>query len=192
MKVLPRPEMELTLVQQSHADDTRAFAAFLRKPLPLSGAMLIDDQRYFRLSGSESAVLAAAAMIGGEQLPDGEQLWRSVNDHQHAFFTSAHAAGKTLWRISVADHAPALALPGQQLYEWAGAQRWLISDVPASDVFKAASDAGGHAMRYSPGADTEPAFQPLSGAMLRLQSRLRDSFDPLRIFNRGRFHPELD
>jgi hypothetical protein len=25
-----------------------------------------------------------------------------------------------------------------------------------------------------------------------LQARVRDSFDPDRLFNRGRFHPELD
>jgi len=26
----------------------------------------------------------------------------------------------------------------------------------------------------------------------RLSSRLRDSFDPHRVLNRGRYHPELD
>lgn len=192
MKVLPKPEMELTLVQQSNAGDTQAFAAFLRKPLPLSGAMLIGEQRYFRLSGSEAAVSAAAATIGGEPVDDGEQLWRSVNSQEHDFFSSSRTVGKTLWRVSVADHAPGLNLPGESLYEWAGAQRWLISDAPAAEVFQAASDAGGHAMRYTPGTDEEPTFQPLSGAMLKLQTRLRDSFDPLRLFNRGRFHPELD
>lgn len=192
MKVLPKPELEITLVQQSKAGDTGAFASFLRKPLPLSGAMLIGDQRYFRLSGSASAVKSAAQMIGGETVDDSDRIWCAVRDQTHPFFHLEDDGEKTLWRISVADHAPAIELPGIFLYEWAGAQRWLISQAPADEIFQAAANAGGHAMRYTAKNSPGSAFQPLSGAMLKLQSRLRDSFDPQRLFNRGRFHPEMD
>ena len=217
MKVLPKPEMELTLQMSCEAHDLQAFAPLMRKPLPLSGAMQIGDARYLRLSGSEAAVQSAAAELGGEVLPD-NSIWASVRDHDHPFFGTAYKnsakdktekgleekhlnnadaqQSQTLWRISVADYAPELALSGEYLYEWAGAQRWLLTSQPSTDIFKVVQAAGGHATRYSlshtPSQPDEPAFQPLSGGMQRLQKRVRDSFDPQRLFNRGRFHPELD
>lgn len=192
MKVLPKPEAELTLVHAAKAHDTRGFSPLMRQPLPLSGAMLIGEKRYLRLSGSTAAVRAAASALGGDALnADDAGIWHSVRDHEHEFFTDL-SGDTTLWRISVADHAPPLRLPGSYLYEWSGAQRWLKTDVPAADVFAAALAAGGHASRYSAGLPDEPAFQPLTGVMQRLQARVRDSFDPQRLFNRGRFHPELD
>ncbi len=192
MKVLPRAAAELTLVHTSKAHDTRRFSPLMRQPLPLSGAMLIGEKRYLRLSGSAAAVNAAASELGGDVLSEDEAaIWHSVRDHEHEFFTDL-SGGMTLWRVSVADHAPPLSLPGNYLYEWSGAQRWLKTDASAADVFAAALAAGGHASRYSATLLDEPAFQPLTGPMQRLQARVRDSFDPQRLFNRGRFHPELD
>ena len=207
MKVLPLPELEMTLCQQARQGDMHSFSKLLRKPLPLSGAMLIDEDRYIRLSGSEAAVRAAAAELGGDVRED-NSIWHAVRDHTHPFFYHAYEAckqeRKMLWRISVADYAPALDLSGNWLHEWGGAQRWLLSSMSPDEVFRTVEASNGHAMRYSaapdpaPGAasDTqdndEAAFQPLSGGMQKLQSRVRDSFDPLRLFNRGRFHPELD
>jgi len=193
MKVLPVPELELTLRQQCDADDLQAFAPMMRLPLPLSGAMLVNDERYLRLSGSTAAVQAAAKQLGGDVL-ENNSVWQAVRDHTHPFFDkTAHADDLTLWRISVPDFMPALDLSGNWLFEWGGGQRWLQTPEPAERVFSVVQQAQGHAMRYGPGSSNDqPAFQPLSGPMQRLQTRVRDSFDPLRLFNRGRFHPELD
>lgn len=192
MKVLPRPEMELTLVHEAKAHDTAAFASLLRRPLPLSGAMLIGTHRYLRLGGSEAAVSAAARELGGETVTgEDHDIWQAVRDHEHDFFCDT-GTGERLWRLSVADHALAVDLPGQWLHDWAGAQRWLRSEASAEDIYRAVKQVGGHATRYAPGPVGEAAFQPLEGVMQRLQSRVRDSFDPQRLFNRGRFHPELD
>jgi len=191
MKVLPAPELELTIRQQDMRGDLQAFAPLMRQPLPLSGAMLIGNERYIRLSGSDAAVRTAASGMGGDVMED-NAIWQAVRDHTHPFFTAA-ATDKTLWRLSVADYTPELALPGDWLHEWAGGQRWLLTSASADEVFEAAEAVAGHATRFGQGAaDTTPAFQPLKGAMQTLQTRVRDSFDPLRIFNRGRFHPELD
>ena len=191
MKVLPRPEAELTLVHAATPNDTQSFAALLRRPLPLSGAMLIADRRYLRLSGSEAAVSAAAGVLGGDTLSaDESDIWQRVRDHEHEFFKPLDG-NRRLWRVSVADHAPALDLPGEWLHDWAGAQRWLQSDASADDIQRAAHANGGHATRYCAGPPGESALQPLEGVMRRLQSRVRDSFDAQRLFNRGRFHPEL-
>lgn len=193
MKVLPKPELELTVQHSGDANDLLSFAALMRRPLPLSGAMMINKDRFIRLSGSRMAVESAASDLGGERVDEADKLWASVRDHNHAFFDIDASAGESLWRISVADHAPHLALEGHWLYEWAGAQRWLKTTQAASEVFAVVEAAGGHATRYTPSSIiAEPAFQPLHGAMQRLQARVRDSFDPQRLFNRGRFHPELD
>ncbi len=194
MKVLPRPDKEVTLCQEASEHDVAAFAVFLRQALPFSGAMLVGTRRYFRLSGSESAVLAAAKELGGEEVSEAASVWAAVRDHTHEFFShdsEALSEGETLWRISVSDYAPAINIEGEWFYEWAGAQRWLRSKMPARAVFEAAARAGGHAIRYG-GSSTMDSFQPLQGPMCRLQARVRDSFDPDRLFNRGRFHPEMD
>jgi glycolate oxidase FAD binding subunit len=138
--------------------------------------------------------LAAAKELGGEEVADAASLWAAVNNHTHEFFgqdSNTITEGETLWRISVADYAPLIKLDGELLYEWAGAQRWLKTKAHAKDVFEAAAAAGGHAIRYGR-KTSEDSFQPLNGPMRRLQARVRDSFDPDRLFNRGRFHPELD
>ena len=195
MKVLPKPELELTLRQDGNMNELQGFAPLMRQSMPLSGAMLIDKDRYLRLSGSEAAVRVAAGRLGGDIIDD-NSIWTAVSDHTHAFFAADQnddsRQHKTLWRISVADYTPPLDLAGEWLYEWAGGQRWLWTSVSADDVFRVVETAHGHATRYSNSTSDEPAFQPLSDGMRRLQARLRDSFDPLRIFNRGRFHPELD
>lgn len=193
MKVLPVPEMELTLCHQVPEQDTSSFAPLLRQSLPLSAAMLIGNQRYLRLSGSESAVRAAASLLGGDEVDDHNTLWAAVRDQTHDYFTrQSDTADQTLWRISVTESVQSLPLAGEWLHEWAGAQRWLKTSESGAAVFKAAAAVGGHAMRYSAAVSDEPAFQPLDGPMQRLQTRVRDSFDPHRLFNRGRFHPELD
>lgn len=49
----------------------------------------------------------------------------------------------TLWRLSVPATAKPLALPGETLVEWWGAQRWLCTTAPAAAVHEAAAQAGG-------------------------------------------------
>ena len=87
MKVLPKPELELTLRQDSKANELREFAPLMRQSMPLSGAMLIDSDRYIRLSGSEAAVRVAASSLGGDVIDD-NSLWAAVRDHTHAFFNA--------------------------------------------------------------------------------------------------------
>ena len=211
MKVLPMPEHEITLRHELAADaaDTAdELVALARRPLPLTGALVDDRVRHVRLGGSEVAVEAAARALGGERVADADAPWTGVRERTHPFFADADAARdgsadarapRALWRLAVPDSAPRIDLPGRWLLDWGGAQRWLASDAPAADVFAAAATAGGHATRYRrlsaagvPEAVDGPLFQPLDGPIARLQSRLRDSFDPGRVLNRGRFHPELD
>ena len=191
MKVLPLPEYELTLQQElASANDTHALVKLMRQSLPLSAATIIGNAQYLRLSGSESAVKAAAKTCGGETVSDADSFWQSIREMSHAYF----ADDTPLWRISVPEFAPALDIEGEWLYDWAGAQRFLKTRASAQEIYAAAANASGHASCYSSGrvAESVPLFQPLEGAMLKLQTRVRDSFDEQRLFNPGRFHAECD
>ena len=196
LKVLPMPEAVVTLHQElaAETDAAASLVALARRPLPLGGSLVRGRERWLRLEGSRLAVDAAARELGGERLPAPEAPWRAVRERTHDFFDDP----APLWRVSVADHAPPLELPGDRLLDWGGAQRWLASEAPARAVFAAARAAGGHATRLRRVAhgDVErvdgPLFQPLDAPLLALHRRLRDGFDPKRVLNRGRHRPELD
>jgi glycolate oxidase FAD binding subunit len=194
LKVLPLPEATMTLMFEQSAHDTAPMVQLGRQYLPLTGAVLIGEQRFIRLAGSDAGVKSAAAQLGGETV-QGEGPWAGIRDLNHAFFDDS----RPTWRFSVPDYAHTLELPNDDdgtpaatLYDWGGAQRWVKTNASAEMCFKAAKEAKGHATRFSEAPIGEATHQPISGVSARLQSELRASFDPKRLCNRGRFHPELD
>ena len=81
-----------------------------------------------------------------------------------------------------------LDLPGEQLIDWGGAQRWLKS---AADNIQSLADAlGGHASCFSHGVSETP-FQPLAPALLRYHRQLKAQLDPQGLFNPGRMYADL-
>ncbi len=84
-----------------------------------------------------------------------------------------------------------LALDGEQYIEWGGALRWLYSDEDASVVRRVVSALGGHATLYRGARDDEPLFHPLAPAMMQLQRRIKQAFDPAGILNPGRMYAEI-
>jgi glycolate oxidase FAD binding subunit len=100
-----------------------------------------------------------------------------------------------LWRLGVPQTAAPITLPGEQLVEWGGAQRWLCTPASASLVREAAAATGGHATLFRTNdrsADkTFGAFHPLSAPLARFHRELKKAFDPDRVFNRGRLYLDL-
>ncbi len=206
LKVLPRPEAEQTLAFALPPD--RAIAAmneWSRQPLPLSAAAHvgeaatapslargprldpIGDTLYIRISGAGSALRAARARLGGELVEKGDELWRELNEQQRQFFV-----GDTpLWRLSVPPATAHLNLPGKWLIDWGGAQRWLKTDAPATDIRRAAESAGGHATLFRGGDRNAEVFHPLPQPLAALHRRLKQSFDPAGILNPGRLYSGL-
>lgn len=187
LKVLPRPPCELTL--QLEAPQGVALEMMNRwagQPLPISATAWHDGLLWVRLSGTEGAVRAAAASLGGSQLDDTAAFWRAIREHTHPFFASA-----PLWRIALPSVAPALALSGRQLLEWGGGLRWLSSTAAASEVREPARRSGGHATLFRAADKSAGAFAPLQPVLLRLHRALKSAFDPAGIFNPGRLYPEL-
>jgi FAD/FMN-containing dehydrogenase len=191
LKVLPVAPGRVTLrFDMDQANALRHINEWAGQPLPLSASAWWDGALILRLQGAQAAVAAAARRLGGETIPHGlaEGFWTGLRDQHDEYFDqveAAVAAGSRLWRLSVAATAPRIELHGEQLIEWGGAQRWLISDEPPGRVREAAADALGHATVWR-GDKTGGAFHPLPPVQARLQRALKAAFDPLQLFNPGR------
>lgn len=187
LKVLPVPGRTVTLAFSLEAGPAiEQMNAWAAKPVPLSGAFHHDGRLFVRLSGTPGGITEAMGRLGGEVIED-ENLWRDLREHRLDHFTSE----APLWRISVPPATPPLELPGETLVDWGGALRWLVSDAEADSIRAAARAAGGHATLYRRGDRRGEVFQPLTPALLALHQRLKASFDPKGILNRGRMYAAL-
>ncbi|WP_462380452.1 glycolate oxidase subunit GlcE [Pseudomonas sp. Marseille-QA0892] len=185
LKVLPKPRMCRTLRLEVDAERALArLAEWGQQPLPISGASHDGTALHLRLEGGEGSVEAACDRLGGETL-DGE-YWEALRDWRLPFFSDA----RPLWRISVPIATPCLALPGDQLIDWGGGQRWLKSDADEDTIRRIVEEVGGHAACYTAGAARSP-FHPLPASLLRYHRQLKARLDPKGIFNPGRLYAEI-
>jgi len=194
LKCLPLPKAESTRVLECSADDAiRITNEWGGKPLPVSATCHHAGRLAVRLSGAPPAVDAAARKIGGTVMADGVAFWESVRDQTHPHFAAATAAGASLWRLSVKATAPHADLGGDPLIEWSGALRWLVAGArtdPAR-VRAWAEGNGGHATLFRATDKSVGAFHPLPDTLHALHRRLKATFDPAGILNRGRLYPDF-
>ncbi len=190
LRLMPRPAHTQTLVQERTASEAlTAMNRWAGKPLPMSATCWDGAQLFIRLSGTPGAVRRAAQEIGGEPLaPEAAvQFWQTkIRDQQHGFFLGSDP----LWRLSLPQAAPPLSLPGEQLVEWGGAQRWLRSDQSPDSIRQAVETQGGHATLFR-GAEIPSRFHPLPPSLKQVHRRLKAAFDPRGILNPGRLYPDF-
>ncbi|RYF77156.1 MAG: glycolate oxidase subunit GlcE [Comamonadaceae bacterium] len=208
LKVLPlapaEATLEFTCTQVEALDLLNTWGG---QPLPLNASAWIAEAApadapegaarqgvlWLRLRGAVAAVESACRGLGGTlRLPEQAQpVWTALRDQRLPFFIDAVPRGLALWRVSVPQTAPVLALPGQPLVEWHGGLRWYALAVDQADAVRAAARAvGGHATLFiapsSAAEATPPRFDALSAPLARIHDGLRRSFDPAGIFNPGR------
>ncbi len=199
LKVNPQAQRtETRMLEESPVSALERLAALGRRPLPLTGAALVDARLYLRFAGNADAVAAACAEIGGEEGDD--SFWRDLRDHRLPFFGSADQ-GAPLWRLSLPPTTPvdALAegLPGlrepdsRQLIDWGGAQRWLHYAGDADRLRAVAVRCGGHALCFRGGDRRGQIFHPLAAANERLHRSVKEAFDPYGLCNPGRLYADL-
>mgnify|MGYP000035224889 CR=1 FL=1 len=184
-KVLPRPPAEATLAFE--LDDDAAIQQANRwagQPLPLSATAWQDGVLRVRLSGAQTAVHAAKARMGGEEVAEAGAFWAQLREHRLPFF----AADRPLWRLSLPQAAPAFALAHPQLIEWGGGLRWVSGELDARQVRATVEGLGGHATLFRGGNKALGVFHPLQPAILKIHRRLKQSFDPAGVLNPGRMY----
>jgi len=197
LKVLPTPKARATLrfdLGQGQALDQ--LCRWSGQPLPINASAWWDGALLLRLAGARAAVDSAIARLGGDVIPEdlAQPFWDGLRDQSDEFFVGAMRAvqgGAALWRLALPQTAPPLDLPGEQLVEWGGAQRWVVTPLPAARLRERAAALGGHATLFRARDKSPGAFAPLSAPLMKIHRELKRRFDPAGIFNPGRLYPEL-
>lgn len=185
LKVVPRPPAELTLVYPMTPDEALVrMNVWSGQPWPISAVAYDGSWIWLRLSGHDEALTAAQTRMGGDLAADGPLFWRQLRE-QHSRFFQYSALGQRLWRLSLAPASPVPDLPGHWFHDWAGALRWLRSDAPAEDIFRAAGQAGGHAALFRGELSDGPLSQPLADPLMALHRQVKQAFDPHGLLNPG-------
>ena len=159
-----------------------------------------------RLEGPEPSVRERAQRLQALLADEGEidqltpaesaALWREIRD------VALLPGAPPLWRVSLPPTAGAPLLDALErdlelawLADWAGGLLWLAvgdeADAGAGRIRPALAGSGGHATLIRASAELRgavPVFQPQDPALARLTARVKDSFDPERILNRGRMY----
>ncbi len=188
LKVLPRPETDLTLRQAcSEAEAIERCNRWSGQPVPLTAACYSDDHLVVRLSGTERGVEDAAGKLGGERIAADTPFWQELKEQTLPFFSG----DRPLWRLSLPPATAPLGLDGTQLVDWGGAQRWLRSELPADRLRDSVAAAGGHATLFRGGDRSADVYHPLAPAVLALHRRLKAAFDPQAVLNPGRMYAGL-
>jgi glycolate oxidase FAD binding subunit len=150
---------------------------------------------YARLRGAIAAVEAACqrmlSEVPGQRLDNAQTSpdWNLCRNQQLPFFTAKRQPDDVLWRLSVPQTAPVLALPSQPLIDWNGALRWVWAPLAVQAELQAvAREVGGRASVFVTPADSAGAanaLRPDSEVLQAISQRLKASFDPQGIFNPG-------
>jgi glycolate oxidase FAD binding subunit len=196
VKVLPFPKSEATLkFDMNGTDAVRKLNEWGGRPLPITASAWRHGTLAVRLGGAEAAVKSARSALGGEVVDavEAERFWAGLREQTDPFF-AAIGPRSALWRLALPSIAEPLQLPGAQLMEWGGGQRWWITDTDAQTVRISAKQAGGHATIFRTGLGYDRSagvFTPLPAPLMKIHRGLKAAFDPARIFNRGRLYPDF-
>ena len=195
VRVSPAPRTERSLRFAVDQDGVAPFInSLIESGLPVSASCHDGQSLVVRFSGYEREitsledVLQQQAAMGEFKEETSPGYWRELCEQRTAFFNS----DRELWRLSLAPNTK-LDLPGETLVEWNGALRWLKSDAQPEVVFDALKKVNGSAtlFRNSSAVMPESIFQALPPVLLNWHRQLKNTFDPMGLFNRGRMYREF-
>jgi glycolate oxidase FAD binding subunit len=170
---------------------------------PSQGVTLLRLEGITASASHRAASLAAAlASFGGSEIVADEAsaaLWRAVRDVT-PFAASGALGAWPVWRIvcppasgGALGQALARDSGGDVIYDWGGGLIWAAlppsADAGAALVRPRVDAAGGHATLIraaEPVRRTVEVFHPQPAGLAALGERVRQSFDPKHILNRGR------
>lgn len=209
LKVLPRPPLRATraIAGLSPEQAVTAMAAAMgsqaevvaaaHMPAELAGGRALTAVQVHGFEPSVRAkgtildeTLSAWGRVEALDDHDADSLWDGLR-------TLAPVDGNLpLWRINVPPSKGCAIVSSlnshgaQWLFDWAGGLVWLACDGDPELVRAAAQSAGGHATLVRGSAALRasvPAFHPAVPGVAALETRIRRAFDPMGIFETGRF-----
>lgn len=179
LKVLPMPEEEWTLAMPLQRGQIQTeLNRITAEGFNVTGAALADGHWQIRIAGSKQAVTPLASRTSAS-MTDDQSLWNTLRHGRHPAMRQEHT-----WRLSLPPNSAIDNLPEHNLIEGGTRQAWLAGH-EATEIRALAQRLGGHAARWHGGEDV---FEPLPPAMLALQKRIKQAFDPKGIFNPGRIY----
>ena len=206
LKVLPRGRMQTTLFAkgltppQAHRLMARAMASQADVSAAAHLPALQGSLTAIRLEGFGPSVVARTSMLVALGAPD-FKLFAAEEEVAKAFWTQVRdltpiSDGRPLWRVNVPPSAGCGVVAALEplgaawLFDWAGGLVWLSFEGDPAAVRAAAASAGGHATLVAGPPELRarvPALHPPSLGVSALEARLRHAFDPLGVFETGRF-----
>ena len=206
-KVLPKPEVSLTLMLEglTDAQAVAAMAEAVTAPFDVSGAAHFGGRTTLRVQGmAQQAAYRATELtrrltrFGDVRRVEGAEhaeLWASIRD-----CTPFADQPGAVWRLSVKpSDAPGIveSLRHEReidaLYDWAGGLVWLRTpedgDAGTAPIRAQTKAKGGHATLIRASAPTRAAldvFEPEPAPLAAISAGLRAKFDPRGILNPGR------
>lgn len=187
LKVLPAPRVRATMLVegQDPAAAVATMTAALRAPLEVVAAAHAPGiGTGLRLQGFGPSVEARAGQLPGRRLSeaDADAFWAAV---------LPPFDGRPLWRVhGPAKAAPAIvaALPDMEArLDWGGGLVWLAGEGDVRAV-AAANDAQAMLVRAPETMRSAIPYEPPPApAVAILSEKLRRAFDPLGLFETGRF-----
>jgi glycolate oxidase FAD binding subunit len=197
LKVLPRPPEQVTLAVEDL--DAGGAVALMAKALgsqaDVAAAGSVDGLTALRLEGFGPSVTARRALL--ETMGARRVLSEREAEGFWAALKNPLPDAAVLWRLSLRASRAADVVDkglGPWTMDWAGARVWLACD-DVEAVRGAAEAAGGHALLVrAPEAlrRTVPALHPQSLPLMALEARVRRAFDPMGVFETGRFLDQTD
>lgn len=204
LKVMPRARMRTTklIAGLNPEEAVKLMSRALGSQTEIWAAAYVPDYQgrsitALRLEGFPASVQARCQMLDSllrnagpvETLDDlaCQAFWHAVAT------LSPLSPTLPLWRIILPPkQAPALMkiIEGQWLLDWAGGLAWVTTEEDAARMRAATLDAGGHAtlIRASAGQRAATAaLQPRPAGVAALEERVRRAFDPMGVFETGRF-----
>lgn len=210
VKVLPAPDQTRTLMLLGLADEAavKAMCAALGSPHEVSGAAHLPGRTALRIEGVAPSVEARLKALRELLTETGARMEELGTLESRTFWREVRgvaplkaASDAVVWKIScpptegpvIVARIKAQRPATEAFYDWSGGLIWLALpasvDADHSIVRSAIGAKGGHATLIRASEQVRaavPVFQPQPAALAALSSRVKESFDPKRLFNPGR------
>ncbi|MYD42378.1 MAG: glycolate oxidase subunit GlcE [Gammaproteobacteria bacterium] len=169
LRVQPRPQIEKSIEIAADADSARrVIRQSIGTSTPITATSYYDGNLQLRLSGIESSIEAAQASMQDAREIDND-CWIRLRDHTHPFFKD-----KRDLRFAWPNRGSPWVYEGSaaRLIEWSGGQVWFNGASNLVDLDQSTE--------LSQPFDRTKA---MNGGESKYTRRLRQAFDPNRIFN---------